>query len=109
MIKPLCWIFTYIKSLTALSTLLVIFVTATVWAFPRFGWYSRNYIDRQITGVLTNFRTEWRCSEWSEDLTALLVTYATLDPDSEQALLINEQVMMTRQWMTASNCAAYST
>ena len=94
---------TWIVSLVAAS--LAVIVGANQ-AWPLVGWTTPNIHNADIqraTGDVKEFRDEWKCDEWDEELLELLKSQATGDTSVETQL----KVERLRAKIDKLNCSRF--
>jgi len=79
--------------------------------FSGVAWAAKSYIDSRVDSVVTQavgeFRTEWRCSEWSEELEARLLELADEQLGTAQRIAIQRRIEKLRALIADNRCSQF--
>ena len=87
-------------SLSAIATVVGLWFMLDPW--PKFGWITPNQHNEDMS-VITDFRDEWKCDEWDEELRDLLKQQAAGDTSTDTA----EDIRRLREKMNKLNCGRF--
>lgn len=93
----------FVLSVIALGSILL---TGTANAV---GWYVRKTVAAEVTSVMDEFRTEWRCSEWRDELTEKSRLLQVTDESDPEHVELTLRIERLRALIVSNECARYDT
>lgn len=72
-------------------------------------WYVDRQIESKVAQAIQDFRVEWRCSEWREELEDKRYELRLEMPDAEERLRLENRIERLQGLITENRCARFET